>query len=38
MNKVENDNLINLVKDVQNGVDGAFDKLYGETIKFSYNC
>lgn len=37
MNNVQNDNLISLVKDVQNGVDGAFDKLYRETIKFSYN-
>lgn len=37
MNKVENENLINLVKDTQNGVDGAFEKLYDATIKFSYN-
>ncbi len=28
--------LINLVADVQNGVDGAFEKLYHETVKTAY--
>lgn len=37
MNKPENENLINLVLDVRNGVEGSFDKLYKETIRFSYN-
>ncbi len=36
MNKTEKDNLISLVIDTQNDVDGAFEKLYKETIKFSY--
>ena len=36
MNKTENKNLTQIVIDVQNGVDGAFEKLYNETIKYSY--
>lgn len=36
MNKIENDNLTQLVIDAQNGDAGAFEKLYKETIKFSY--
>lgn len=37
MNKIENDNLIKLVIDTQNNVEGAFEKLYKGTIKFSYS-
>lgn len=37
MNKIENDNLIELVIDTQNNVEGAFEKLYKGTIKFSYS-
>lgn len=37
MNKIENDNLIKLVIDTQNDVNGAFEELYKETIKFSYS-
>lgn len=36
MNKIENDNLINIVTDASNGVDGAFEELYKKTIRFSY--
>lgn len=36
MNKIANDNLISIVNDARNGVDGAFEKLYKETIRFSY--
>ncbi len=36
MNKTENKNLTQIVIDVQNGVDGAFEKLYNETIRYSY--
>lgn len=37
MNKIENNNLTKLIADAQNGVEGAFEKLYKETIKFSYS-
>ena len=36
MHKIENENLINIVTDARDSVDGAFEKLYKETIKFSY--
>ena len=36
MNKINNENLKNIVIDACNGVDGAFEKLYKETVKFSY--
>ena len=36
MHKIEFDNLTSLVIDTRNGVDGAFEKLYKETVKFSY--
>ncbi|MGN0546683.1 MAG: sigma-70 family RNA polymerase sigma factor [Acutalibacteraceae bacterium] len=36
MDKLETCNLTELVIDTQNGVDGAFERLYKETIKFSY--
>lgn len=36
MNKIEKDNLIKIVIDARDGVEGAFEKLYAETIKFSY--
>lgn len=36
MHKIENENLIDIVTDARNGVDGAFEKLYKETIKYSY--
>lgn len=36
MNNTESKNLTQLVIDTRDGVDGAFEKLYEETIKFSY--
>lgn len=36
MDKLETCNLTEIVIDTQNGVDGAFERLYKETIKFSY--
>lgn len=36
MDKLEICNLSEIVIDTQNGVDGAFERLYKETIKFSY--
>lgn len=36
MDKLETCNLTELVIDTQNGVDGAFERLYKETVKFSY--
>lgn len=36
MNLFENDNLPELISDVQNDVEGAFEKLYKVTVKFSY--
>lgn len=36
MHKIENENLISIVIDAINGVDGAFENLYKATIKFSY--
>lgn len=36
MNNTESKNLTQLVIDVRNGVDGAFEKMYEETIRFSY--
>ena len=36
MDKLETCKLTEIVIDTQNGVDGAFERLYKETIKFSY--
>lgn len=36
MNNTESKNLTQLVIDVRNGVDGAFEKMYEETVRFSY--
>lgn len=36
MYKIDNDNLTQLVVDAVNGVEGAFEELYKQTIKFSY--
>ncbi|MBQ4338757.1 MAG: sigma-70 family RNA polymerase sigma factor [Clostridia bacterium] len=36
MYKIDNDNLTQLVVDAINGVEGSFEELYKQTIKFSY--
>lgn len=36
MNIIENDNLTKIIIDAQNNVEGAFELLYKETIKYSY--
>ena len=36
MDKLELCNLTEIVIDTQNGVDGAFERLYKETVRFSY--
>ncbi|MBQ3006950.1 MAG: hypothetical protein IJD78_05235 [Clostridia bacterium] len=36
MNKIEKDNLIDIVRNARDGVEGSFELLYKETLKYSY--